>query len=166
MCFIFIEDPNAYFRIASKFFPKKNATLLQMRLSTLLQVLQQWQGSIWYVLIWQNSVAQISLSFALHGWLISLQNDKPKIFSDYFHHLGAMRDTVTSLIEGSLEFFDVDDSSVPILPTENAGWPGLGRVIVSLPSITTTVDMVGLSAASSWTQSNPMCMHLDTSRAM
>jgi hypothetical protein len=36
-----------------------------------------------------------------------------------------------------------------ILPIENAGCLGFGRVIVSLANITTTVDMVGLSAASS-----------------
>jgi hypothetical protein len=40
---------------------------------------------------------------------------------------------------------------------------GFGRVIVSLANITTTVDMVGLSAASSWTHNRPMFMHLTTS---
>lgn len=60
-----------------------------------------------------------------------------------------MLETVTSLMERFLELFDVDAPSKVILPTENAGWLGSGRDILSLASITTTVDMVGLSAASS-----------------
>jgi hypothetical protein len=60
-----------------------------------------------------------------------------------------MFETVTSLMEGVLELFEVELSSQVILPIENAGCLGFGRVIVSLANITTTVDMVGLSAASS-----------------
>jgi hypothetical protein len=51
-----------------------------------------------------------------------------------------MFEIVTSLMDRVLEV---------ILPIENAGCLGFGRVIVSLANITTTVDMVGLSAASS-----------------
>jgi len=72
-----------------------------------------------------------------------------KRFSESFHHLGKMLETVTSLMERFLELFEVDVSSKVILPTENAGWLGFGRDIMSLASITTTVDIVGLSAASS-----------------
>jgi len=60
-----------------------------------------------------------------------------------------MFETVTSLMEGSLKLFEVDESAEVILPIENAGCLGFGRVIVSLANITTTVDIVGLSAASS-----------------
>jgi len=35
-----------------------------------------------------------------------------------FHYLGKMLETVTSLMERFLEFFDVDPSSKVILPTE------------------------------------------------
>jgi len=60
-----------------------------------------------------------------------------------------MLDIVISLIECLLELFEVDASPNAILPTEKAGRFGFGRTIVSLASITTTVDMFGLSAASS-----------------
>jgi hypothetical protein len=66
-----------------------------------------------------------------------------------YPYLGTMFETVTSLMEGVLELFEVELSSQVILPIENAGCFGFGRAVVSLANITTTVDMVGLSAASS-----------------
>jgi len=95
-------------------------------------------------------------------WVFS----KQKNLSCNIHYLGKMFDIVTSLTEGSLDPFDVDSSSLVFLPTENAGWLGLGRATVSLANMTTTVDMVGLSAASSWTHNKPMCMHFITSLAL
>lgn len=64
------------------------------------------------------------------------------------YYLTKSVETVTSLIERFLELLEVDASLQVNFPTENAGWLGFGRAIVSLPSIRTTVDMVGLSPAS------------------
>ena len=51
-------------------------------------------------------------------------------------------------MERFLELLDVETSS-EVLPIENAGCLGFGMATVSLASITTTSDMVGLSLASS-----------------
>ena len=47
------------------------------------------------------------------------------------------------------ELLNVGPSSKTVLPTEMAGCLGFGMATVSLASITTTSDMVGLSLASS-----------------
>ena len=50
------------------------------------------------------------------------------------------------------------------LRTDNAGCLGSGNGVDSLPcSDTTTADMLGLSAGSSWTHRRPTCMHFRTS---
>lgn len=49
------------------------------------------------------------------------------------------------------------------LPTENAGSFGLGRLGFSLFNIKITADILGLSAASSWTHNSAMWIHLATS---
>lgn len=67
-------------------------------------------------------------------------------------------DIVTSLRLGDSRA--VDASSFVTLMWKYAGWLGLGSVIFSLLSITTTSDIVGRSAAFSWTHSNAMLMHL------
>lgn len=45
----------------------------------------------------------------------------------------------------------------------NMGSLGNGRFAVSLSSISTTADMVGLESAESCTHNNPTCMHLTSS---
>lgn len=80
-----------------------------------------------------------------------------KSVSSSIDYLGLNSDTVTSLTE--IEVFDEDPLSLTTLPTENAGRVGLGRVTVSLASMWTTLDIVGLSAASSCTHNRPMCTH-------
>ena len=47
-----------------------------------------------------------------------------------------------------------------LLLIKNAGWEGICNVREELLSIRTTEAIVGLSAAFSWTHSNPMWMHL------
>jgi len=64
------------------------------------------------------------------------------------YYLAKTLENVTSLIERLSELLKVDASLEVNFPIENAGWFGFGRAIVSLPSIRTTVDMVGLSAKS------------------
>ena len=45
----------------------------------------------------------------------------------------------------------------------NADFFGGGRLIISLLSIETTTDTIGLSLANSWTHNSPTCMHLKIS---
>ena len=54
------------------------------------------------------------------------------------------------------------DSSIGaiLLAAHIAGFFGSASSIESLPSNTTTADIVGLSAGSSWTHKSPICMHL------
>ena len=54
---------------------------------------------------------------------------------------------------------------VRILPfaMQNAGLDGVSRDIVSLLSITTTFDIVGLSVGLSWTHNKAICVHLNNS---
>lgn len=54
----------------------------------------------------------------------------------------------------------VDTSSFVILVWKYAGCLGSARVMLSLLSIATTSDMLGLSAAFSCTHNNAMLMHL------
>lgn len=61
----------------------------------------------------------------------------------------------------------LEDESVStgFLPRQNPGFLGCCRVALSLLSIKTTDDMLGLSSACSWTHSRPTCMHLNASEA-
>lgn len=65
------------------------------------------------------------------------------------YSLGKMVDIVTLLMEIFFELLKLNSSLFEfIVPTENAGWLGFGRETVSLPSIRTTVEIVGLTIAS------------------
>jgi hypothetical protein len=56
-----------------------------------------------------------------------------------------------------------DDSVSGFNPRQKPGFLGCGSDAVSLLSIKTTEDIVGLSSARSWTHKSPTCMHLNTS---
>lgn len=72
-------------------------------------------------------------------------------------HLGKMMERVSPFGVG----LDVDSSIGAILLAANiAGFFGSASSIESLPSNTTTADIVGLSSGSSWTHKSPICMHL------
>ena len=79
------------------------------------------------------------------------------------NHLESMSEIVTALMEQFLEDFIKRSCSSTTLPIENVGCLGVGRIRVSLDNIATIFDMVGRSAASSWTHNKPMCMHFTTS---
>jgi len=63
----------------------------------------------------------------------------------------------------TVELYPIEDdrSDWYVLPfIKNAGWEGICNVREELLSMRTTEAIVGLSATFSWTQSNPMWMHL------
>jgi len=75
-------------------------------------------------------------------------------FENYLPH---RVDIVTSTLDGSTI---ADGSSIPTLTWKYAGCLGSGRAILSLDSIVTTSDMVGLSTAFSCTHNNAILKHL------
>ena len=48
-------------------------------------------------------------------------------------------------------------------PTKNAGWVGLGSLMLSFANMKTTEDIGGLSAGSPWTHNNPIWMNFNSS---
>ena len=73
-------------------------------------------------------------------------------------HLGKMIERVSPFGVG------LHSSIVAILLAANiAGFLGSARSIESLPSNTTTADIVGLSSGSSWTHKSAICKHFKTS---
>ncbi|WVZ92601.1 LOW QUALITY PROTEIN: hypothetical protein U9M48_038650, partial [Paspalum notatum var. saurae] len=70
------------------------------------------------------------------------------------------RDIVASLALHDSVIVDVEASSLATLTWKYPGCVGSGRAMLSLPSIATTSDMVGLSVAFSCTHNNAMLMHL------
>jgi len=119
------------------------------------------------MLIWVGKLINnlISINYK-YNFICHLLRDIYKSILQSWNYLGKVIEDVKSLMERFLELLDVETSSVAILPTENAGCLGFGMATVSLASITTTSDMVGLSLASSWTHNKPICMHLSTSLPM
>jgi len=68
----------------------------------------------------------------------------------------------------TLELCSIEDDRSDwyvLLFIKNAGWEGICNVREELLSMRTTEAIVGLSATFSWTQSNPMWMHLNISVA-
>ena len=116
------------------------------------------------MLIWVdkliNNLIQINYKY---NFICRFRRDIYKSIVHSWNYLGKVIEDVISLMEKFLELFDVDTSSEAILPIENAGCLGFGMATVSLASITTTSDMLGLSLGSSWTHNKPICMHLSTS---
>ena len=75
------------------------------------------------------------------------------------NYLPCRADIVTSLTSDDSTTED-DASSTPTLTWKYAGCLGSGRAILSVDSIATTSDMVGLSTAFSCTHNNAILIHL------
>lgn len=84
--------------------------------------------------------------------------------SHILHYLASTIVTVTWFTVHDSSCLLVEESvSTGFLPRQNPGFMGCCIVAVSLLSIKTTEDIVGLSSARSCTHNNPTCMHLRTS---
>lgn len=80
------------------------------------------------------------------------------------HHRPSWRVEVISVLDSTL--LDIEAVLESVVLVTKAGCFGIGRLAVSLPSNTTTLDMVGRSLGSSCTHNSPTCTHLNTSLAL
>lgn len=99
------------------------------------------------------------------------------LFSLIYKHMVDLYNTKCGYLASSVvtvTWFTVHDSSCLLedesvsagfLPRQNPGVLGCCIVAVSLLSIKTTEDMLGLSSACSCTHSRPTCIHLNASEA-